>query len=279
MARPLRIELAGALYHVTARGDRREDIYHLDSDRQAWLILLGQVCKRFNWTCHSWCQMTNHYHIIIETPEANLSQGMRQLNGVYTQAINRKYHRVGHVFQGRYKAILVEKDSYLLELARYVVLIPVRAGMVKDAGEWPWSSYSIMLGRQAAPPWLQTDWILAQFSNRREAAVAHYIDFVRAGIGLPPIWERLQGQIFLGSEAFIMQMQHIAQNQALITEIPRAQRRPVAKPLADYLSNATDRTSAMAQAYATGDYTMAQIADYLGVHYATISRAVGKQIN
>jgi putative transposase len=141
MSRPLRLELAGGLYHVTSRGDGREDIYLSDADRLAWLDVFGQVCKRFNWVCHAWCQMTNHYHILIETPETNLAHGMRQLNGVYTQGFNRTHERVGHVFQGRYRAILVERDSYLLELARYVVLNPLRAGMVRRLEDCPWSSY------------------------------------------------------------------------------------------------------------------------------------------
>ena len=131
MSRPLRLEIAGGLYHVTSRGDRREDIYHDDTDRLTWLAILAQTCERFNWQIHAWCQMNNHYHLIVETVEGNLSAGMRQLNGVYTQTVNRRHHRSGHVFQGRYKGILVERDSYLLELSRYVVLNPVRAGMVK----------------------------------------------------------------------------------------------------------------------------------------------------
>ena len=167
MSRPLRIEYAGALYHVTARGDRREDIYLDDEDRQAWLQQLAQVCRRFNWRCHAWCQMDNHYHILIETAEGNLSQGMRQLNGVYTQACNRRHQRVGHVFQGRYKAILVQKDSYLLELARYIVLNPVRAGMVKDVADWAWSSYHAMLNLKTAPEWLETDWLLTCFCKQK----------------------------------------------------------------------------------------------------------------
>ena len=112
MARPLRLELAGGLYHVTSRGDRREDIYEDDDDRNKWLATLGSVCSRFNWRCHAYCLMDNHYHIVIETAEANLSKGMRQLNGVYTQYFNRRHDRAGHVFQGRYQGILVEKDSY-----------------------------------------------------------------------------------------------------------------------------------------------------------------------
>ena len=178
MARPLRIELAGGLYHVTSRGDRREPIYLRDADRLAWLALLGEVCKRFNWVCHAYCQMTNHYHVVLETVEGNLSQGMRQLNGVYTQYINRGYSRVGHVFQGRYKAVLVEKDSHLLELARYVVLNPVRASMVSSPGEWPWSSYRAMIALEIPPPWLQTDWLLAQFGTDRSVGIRAYAEFV-----------------------------------------------------------------------------------------------------
>jgi putative transposase len=157
MARPLRIELAGGLYHVTSRGDRREDIFLSDEDRDDWVELVGEVCTRFNWRCHVYCQMINHYHLVVETPEGNLARGMRHLNGVYTQSFNRRHHRVGHVFQGRYKAILVEKDAYLLELARYVVLNPVRAGMVGDAGDWRWSSYLTTVGQEPAFPWLETD--------------------------------------------------------------------------------------------------------------------------
>ena len=127
MTRPLRLEFAGAVYHVTSRGDRREDIYLDDEDRNDWLVVLAMVCDRFNWVVHAYCQMTNHYHLFVETVEDNLSQGMRQLNGVYTQRFNRRHRQVGHLFQGRYKAILVQKEAHLLELSRYVVLNPVRA--------------------------------------------------------------------------------------------------------------------------------------------------------
>jgi REP element-mobilizing transposase RayT len=131
MARPLRIEFAGALYHVTARGDRQENIFVTDADRISFLEILKQVVERFNWLVHAYCLMDNHYHLLVETPDGNLGQGMRQLNGVFTQTSNRNHNRVGHVFQGRYKAILIQKDSYLLELSRYIVLNPVRARMVK----------------------------------------------------------------------------------------------------------------------------------------------------
>lgn len=274
MARPLRIELCGGVYHVTSRGDGREDIYLTDADRQAWREVFGQVCERFNWVCHAWCQMTNHYHLLIETPEANLAQGMRQLNGVYTQRFNRSHNRVGHVFQGRYKAILVERDSYLLELARYVVLNPLRARMVDRLDDWPWSSYPATCGQAPSPSWLQTEWILGQFGEQRSRAVANYIAFVHEGARLPSIWAKLQGQIYLGSEAFVRNMQAQIENKtAQIQEIPRAQRRALTQPLEEF-EKQYPRHEAMARAYLSGRYSLAEIARHFNVHYSTVSRAV-----
>ena len=185
MARPLRIEISGGLYHVTSRGDRRENIYIDDRDREYWLELFGLVCERFNWVCHAYCLMDNHYHIAVETVEGNLSKGMRQLNGVYTQYVNRTHDRVGHVFQGRYKAILVEKDSYLLELSRYIVLNPVRARRVKMVGRWPWSSYHAMVGDESCPPWLQVNWLLGHFGKQRKRAIGESHSRIIEGIGTP----------------------------------------------------------------------------------------------
>jgi REP element-mobilizing transposase RayT len=273
MARPLRLELAGGLYHVTSRGDGREDIYLSDEDREAWLQVLGQTCKRYNWVCHAWCQMTNHYHLLIETPEANLAEGMRQLNGVYTQRFNRTHGRVGHVFQGRYKAILVERDSYLLELARYVVLNPLRAKMVKRLETWPWSSYLATCGQLAAPEWLQTDWILAQFGRQRASVIRKYIEFVHEGARLPSVWAQLQGQIYLGSEDFVKKMQAQIANAPALDEIPRAQRRALSQPLVDF-EQRYQRGEAMARAYLSGQHTLAAIARHFGVHYSTVSRVV-----
>lgn len=269
----MRIELAGGLYHVTSRGDGREDIYLSDFDRQAWLDVFAEVCGRFHWTCHAWCQMTNHYHVVVETAEGNLSVGMRQLNGVYSQRFNRSRRRVGHVFQGRYKAILVEKDTYLLELARYVVLNPVRAGMVSAPTAWPWSSYRATIGAEPAPSWLQTDWILRQFAETCGTAVSRYGSFVQQGMGYQSIWQRVRGDIYLGSDRFVEQLQGRITDRSL-AEFPRAQRRPLVQSLDYYIRERRNRNAAMAAAYATGDYTMQRIAEAFGVHYATVSRAV-----
>ena len=271
MARPLRIELAGGLYHVTARGDRRENIYFSPADRMAWLDIFGDVCRRFNWVCHAYCQMTNHYHVVIETPEGNLSKGMRQLNGVYTQYVNRSHKRVGHVFQGRFKGILVEKDSYLLELCRYVVLNPVRAGMLREPKRWAWSSHRAMLGLIESPGWLETDWLLGQFGTQRKRATGKYEQFVKAGIGAETVWTHLRNQIFLGSEKFVERLQRRAAESATLREVPRAQRQPKAKPLEYY---ARLGRAGMARAYLSGSYTMQDIAEHFGVHYSTVSRIV-----
>jgi REP element-mobilizing transposase RayT len=137
MARPLRIEFDGALYHVTSRGNDRKAIFKDNHDRDLFLDILAQITVRFRWICHAYCLMNNHYHLVIETPDGNLSKGMRQLNGVYTQAFNKRHRRVGHVFQGRFKGILVQKDSHFLEVCRYVVLNPVRAKMVPETVQSP----------------------------------------------------------------------------------------------------------------------------------------------
>jgi putative transposase len=183
MSRPLRLEFAGALYHITSRGNGRNLIYFQDDDFELFLQSLANVCERYNWVVHAYCLMSNHYHLLVETPDANLSQGMRQLNGVFTQSMNRKHHRVGHLFQGRYKAILVDKDAYLLELCRYIVLNPVRANMVSTPEEWPWSSWHRMLGNVKSPVWLSTGTLLVQFAKNRQDAIQSYIDFVKSGIG------------------------------------------------------------------------------------------------
>jgi hypothetical protein len=218
--------------------------------------------------------MSNHYHVLLETPDGNLSRGMRQLNGVYTQRFNRAHGRVGHVFQGRYKAVIVQKEAYLLELARYIVLNPVRAGMVRSAREWPWSSYRATAGQAACPPWLATDWLLAGFGRTRSVARAAYRDFVSQGKGQPSPWEKLTNQVYLGSERFVEQMQQMLESDRDLSEVPLGQRRKrrTARPLPEYEAQASSRDEAIAAAYASGGYTMKEIGDYFGLHYSWVSR-------
>jgi hypothetical protein len=218
-------------------------------------------------------EQSPHCHILIETPDANLSKGMRQLNGVYTQRFNRSHARVGHVFQGRFKAVLVEKDSYLLELARYVVLNPVRAKMVRRVEQWPWSSYRATCVLMPKPAWLYTDFILSQLAAQRSRAIAKYVEFVQQGKGLPSVRSALQVQIYLRSEKFIKKMQAQVAKRPNLSEIPRAQRRTSARTLADY-AKAHERDEAIALAYLSGHHTMAAIVAHFGVHYTTVSRLV-----
>jgi len=277
MSRPLRIEFAGALYHVTSRGDGQEDIYLDDSDRELFLEVLGEVSERFNWTPHAYCLMGNHYHLLLETPDGNLAKGMRHLNGVYTQRFNRKHKRVGHVFQGRYKAIIVQKQTYLLELARYIVLNPVRARMVRSAKDWPWSSYRASAGIADSPPWLATDWILSAFSDKRSDAIENYKAFVAEGKNQPAIWEQLKNQIYLGTDAFVAKMQAKQPAKEDLSEIPLGQRRAMAKPLEHYVAHSNTRDEAIANAYSSGTYGMKEIGDHFGLHYSRVSRIIANQ--
>jgi REP-associated tyrosine transposase len=271
MARPLRLEFAGALYHVTSRGDRREAIYETDGDREQFLSVLSEVCEQYNWLCHAYCLMDNHYHLLIETPDANLSKGMRQLNGKYTQSFNRAHRRVGHVFQGRYKAILIDKDSYLLEVARYIVLNPVRARMVRSAKEWPWSSYRTTVGQQEKPNWLNTEWLLAGFGRRKSKAIEAYKQFVSDGKGQPSPWEQLRNQVFLGDEKFVETMHLLIDADKELSEIPSTQRKALPKELSYYAKKYKTRNEAIVIAYASGGYSLKEVGDYFELHYSTVS--------
>lgn len=273
MTRPLRLEFAGALYHVTSRGDRRKDIYRDDNDRIAWLHVLGLVCQRHRFVVHGFCQMSNHYHLLLETAEANLSQGMRQLNGLYSQHFNRRHCLVGHLFQGRYKAILVQKENYLLALIRYIVLNPIRARMVSSLEAWRWSSHHYYIDEEPPPCWLETDWLLGQFSAKRNDAVAAYYRFVLAGMDAPSPLAYTRHQVLLGNEAFIATQQQ-SQRSGELKETAMAERRAVALPLAAYRGSYANRDEAMARAYLSTAYTMPQIAAAFGVSTRTVSRAV-----
>jgi len=277
MARPLRIEFAGAFYHLTSRGDRREAIYEDVVDRRQFLDTVAEVVERYNWVCHAYCLMTNHYHLVVETVEGNLSQGMRHLNGVYTQASNRRHGRSGHLFQGRFKGILVDRDAYLLELARYVVLNPVRAGMVDTPEQWSWSSYRAMIGTATAPGWLAVDGMLSQFGSSREEARRRYRAFVSEGVE-QDIWQGLRQQIYLGDDAFVTRVQSKSQIEGDRLSVPRTQRRPPPPSLAQIAEHSPTRNASIATAYATGGYTYREIAEYFGVHLATVGRIVRREM-
>jgi REP element-mobilizing transposase RayT len=274
MARPLRIEFSGALYHLTARGNARENIYADDDDREQFLSILKIAVDRFDWYCHAYCLMDNHYHLLIETNRASLSDGMKLLNGSYTQYVNRRHQRVGHVFQGRFKAILIQKDSYLLELARYIALNPVRARMVRSAKDWPWSSYRATAGLTESAACLTTDWVLGGFAETKKVAQQRYRDFVRHGKGQPSPWQSLKSQIYLGDEEFILDMQGKLDPEQSLKDIPKKQKQAPIKQLEYFALPERTRNENMALAYLSGHYTLEQVGQHFGVSYATVSRAV-----
>lgn len=282
MARPLRIEFPGAVYHVTSRGNARADIFADDRDRELFLNTLGQVVRRFNWLCHAYCLMNNHYHLLIETPEGNLSAGMRQMNGVYTQSFNRAHGRDGHLFQGRFKAILVEKESHLFELCRYVVLNPVRAGMVARPEQHLWSSYLATLGKAEKPAFLTPEWLLGNFSTSLPESRRRYRQFVQEGMEQSDApWEKLAGQIILGTESFIQQAKELIGGKENLPEIPRTQRY-VGRPSLDELFpqgrvlKKQERNRLACLAHEKHGFTLKEISAALGVHYTTISKVVNK---
>jgi putative transposase len=278
MARPLRIEYPGAVYHVTGRGNARQDVFLCDEDRLGFLAILEQVNRRYNWICHAYCLMDNHYHLVIETPDGNLSRGMRQLGGVYTQAFNRRHERVGHLFQGRFKAILVQKQSHLLETVRYVVLNPVRAEIVSSIDDWPWSSFHATMGATGPHPCLTVDWVQRQFSEDLTKARLGYRRFVADGIGQDSLWKHLKGQTLLGRDDFAGRFQTLLQGVDPC-EIPRSERfvnRPSLQALfADTaVADLPVRNQLIVRATEEFGYTQKEVSECLGLHYSTISRLI-----
>jgi putative transposase len=205
LARPLRIAYPGAFYHVTSRGNEQKDVFKSRRDREKFLDYLASATERYGADIHAYCLMSNHYHLLLETPAGNLSQIMRHINGAYTTYFNIKRKRAGHLFQGRFKAILVEADEYATELSRYIHLNPVRVGMAEKPGEYPWSSFQSYIGQSKVPDWLKTDFILDYFGKNKADAGKKYRIFVEELIGKAynsPLLAAI-GTAVLGSTEFV----------------------------------------------------------------------------
>lgn len=181
MPRQPRVQFPGAFYHVMSRGNNKQDIFLSTDDRFDFLDKLAKVVDIFSWVCHAYCLMENHYHLLINTPLANLSEGMHCLNSAYCNGFNRKYGRVGHVMQGRFQSPLVKNDGHLLELSRYIALNPVRSSFVREPGQWRWSSYKAMIGLVPVPRFLEVNYILDFFSEDPSRAREAYTHFVAEG--------------------------------------------------------------------------------------------------
>lgn len=205
MARPLRISYPGAFYHVISRGNERRDIFKSRSDREKFLSYLESATRRYSARIHAYCLMGNHYHLLMETPDGNLSQIMHHINGAYTTYSNTKLQKVGHLFQGRYKAILVDRDEYAKELSRYIHLNPVRSNAVDTPEAYDWSSYPYFIGGEKAPEWLILDFILGYFGENISDAQKDYRQFVNDGIEMEdksPL-DNVTGSTILGSVDFV----------------------------------------------------------------------------
>ena len=291
MSRPLRIEFPGAVYHVTARGDRREAIFLDDDDRVLWLRTLAEALARFDAMALAFCLMGNHYHLVLRTQRANLSRLMRHVNGVYTQRFNRRHGKTGHVFQGRFKAIVVDRDAYLVEVCRYVDLNPVRAGLVDDPAAWRWSSCRLHLGLDEAPPWLDSAALLGQGACAGPApqadadwrrARAGYAAHLAAGGGVALWPQALRQQIYLGDADFVARMQAAAHTDPAGPPgggIPREQVRAprvLARSLAQWLAEGPNRAQALRRAHVAGGWTLTAMARELGLSVSRVSRLVAR---
>jgi putative transposase len=267
VARPLRLEFPGALYHVTARGNERKPIVRDDVDRELWLQTAERAVSRCDWVVYAYCLMGNHFHLVVETPVPNLARGMRELNGVYAQRFNRRRHRSGHLFGGRYHALLIERESHLLELCRYVVLNPERvATPIERYDRYRWSSYRATAGSASAPGFLACGRVLELFARERAEAIRRYRAFVRAGLNRPEPKAEPLAEIYLGDRDFVRRR---SRGRAASSEVPRRQREPIRCSLEELLASRSG--GALAAAYREG-YSLREVARVLGVHYSTVSR-------
>jgi putative transposase len=226
MARPLRLEYPGAVYHVMARGHERSAVFRDDRHWERFLGLLGSVSRDEGWEIHGYCLMGNHYHLLVETPLGKLSRGIKGVNGRYAQWFNWRHGRRGHFWESRFRSVLVQKGSHLLELHRYIVLNPVRARLVERAKDWRWSSYRATAGLGAVPDWLAVDWTLAQFARGRSAARRAFRRFVAEGSSGKEI-EELEKSGLIGDREFRRRIQEMLEGREIPDQIPLRYRRPV----------------------------------------------------
>ena len=284
MARPLRIEYEGAFYHVMNRGLERREILQEERDYEKFLELLEDTHQQYHFKVHSYCLMPNHYHLYLETPQGDLSRGMRHIDGIYTQVFNKRRRRVGPLFQGRYKAIVVEKESYSLEISRYIHLNPVKAKMVERPEQWKWSSYRMFLGKEKKREFLETDWLLGQFAKKGMRARGLFHQFTLEG--LKESWEpgkEKQGCV-LGGMDFCNWVRHEFLEEKEDGEIPELrqwQKKASLEEIEEVISKLSEtetRIKKKLRIYAMRKYgglSLKEIGEKMGgVSYSGVSRVV-----
>ncbi len=281
MSRTLRIQYEGALYHVWSRGNTGQKTFICDYDRESFLAISRSVGTRYHWIIHAYCLMDTHYHLLIETQRANLSESMRQLNGIYTQQFNRTHERRGHLFQGRYKAMICDKDEYFLALARYIVQNPVRAGIVDDLTRYRWSNYSETTADTRKEDNLTVpDFTLSFFSHDREKAKRLYSSFVLSGKD-ENIWDKLRAGFIFGGDDFVRKVNETIEKEERSKEIKTIERHPARESLSDLFSSFSsteERNKLILTAHIRHGYKIIRIAEHLGIHYSTVSHIMKEEM-
>lgn len=282
-SRPLRIEFPGAVYHVTSRGDRRESIFADDDDRQALLAVVEQGLQRFDAQMLAFCLMGNHYHFAMHTRSGNLSLLMRHINGVYSQRYNRRHGLVGHLLQGRFKAILVDRDAYLLEVCRYVELNPVRAALVTAPADWAWSRYRCHVGLAEGLTWLDTAGLHRYLLGRdpqtpadSRRAARMYAQWVDAGRDVRLWDDALNRQVYLGDDTFVARMQALMAPASKTAQTIPSRQRSVPKGLSDWLRECGSREEALWMAHTRSGLRMTALAAELGLSVTRVSQLIAK---
>ncbi len=274
VSRPLRVHLPNAFYHVISRGNGKQPIYTCDDHYDRFLQLLEHAAARFVVKCHSFCLMPNHFHLLLQPGPSPLSRMMQQLNSAYSQFFNRSERKVGHVLQGRYKAIIVDEETYFLQVLRYIVLNPVRAGIVCHPGDWRWSSYRALAGVVAAGDGildLETVWRTFDERDPR-VAQARFVAFVASAEPDPP-----SSTVFIGADALASRVAAAIDDRKTDTEFTYAERyatRPTLAALFHQSGDVPSIDSSMHAAYWCHAYTLAEIAAYLGCHSTTIAKRI-----
>jgi len=272
MARPLRPEYAGAVYYISSVGNRGQSVFQNSADGNAWVEVLEGVCGRFDCRCFGYCLMSDGYHLVIETPKPNLSKAIRQLNGVYTQRSNRLHDTDGHVFRGRYKSIVVQREKYLLPLMAHIFLLPLRAGFVKHPNQFKWSSCRYLYGKDDVPGYVDLGWFSEGFSSDTD----NFDEFLDENHSRDVVSETRK-QIYLGDDKFIELVQEKTSKASKSKDIPKYQvTKPVLSLINGFARSGNSREEAIAKTYLTGDYTLREVADAVSVHYSVVSKIVNE---
>jgi len=272
MSRPVRIEYPGAYYYISSQGAEGERVFRGVKDRREFLQILQSVIVRMKWQVFAYNLLPDSFQLFIKTPKANLSKGMRQLNGIYTQRYNSKYERVGHIFHGRFKAVLVE-DLLFTDVLLHVLHLPVLKRKVRRLEEWQWSSYQALMGLVEAPQWLESETVLGHFGKQKKRSQTALTKAIAALDKDYNINDSIRGQILLGSDSFVKKWQKQLATGKVMEKARRRQAKQV-KPLSDYEKSCKNAKNAMIKAYKTGNYTLQEVGEYFDVHYSTVSRAV-----